>query len=158
MGPPPTWDAWTYSHTTTWFHEWEWTPYGAGVTAIELKSWLSDLETDNLIYIMDSCHAEGFLYRGQELTNKKHVMVACEWDETGYHLQRSYDPSSSLAVRIGQMSSPFLQKMCDIFYNYYYDTNTAFATAYFWITTTHPEWDQHPMEFNDLQTAIYLCH
>ena len=158
VGAPPNWDAWTHSHTTTWFHELGWTPYYKGVAAIELKGWLTDLETDNLIYIMDSCHSEGFLYRGKELTNKKHVMVACEWDESAWHQLMGYDPSWSLAYRIDHMYSPFLRKMCQRFYNYYSDSDTAFDTAYNWITTNYPGWDQNPMDFNDLQTALYLCH
>jgi len=155
MAPPPTGDAWTHSHTTTWFHEWEWTPYYVGVAAIELKGWLSDLETDNLIYIMNSCHSEGFLYRGKELTNKKHVMVACEWNETSVHELKYYDPSDSLADRIDRMYSPFLRKMCQRFYNYYSDTDTAFDAAYNYVTALH---GFHPMDFNNLQTALYLCH
>jgi hypothetical protein len=157
-GAPPNWDAWTHSHTTTWLHDPEWTPAYKGVTASELKYWLSDLETDNLIYIVDSCHSEGFLYRGQELTNKKHLMVACEWDESAWHQLMGYDPSDSLADRIDQMYSPFLRKMCEKFYDYYSDTDTAFDFAYNWIITNYPGWDQHPMDFNNLQTALYLCH
>jgi hypothetical protein len=156
VGAPPNWDAWTHSHTTTtWPYEWGWTPYYKGVTAIELKYWLSDLETDNLIYIVDSCHAEAFLYRGQELTNKKHVMVACEWDETGGHTQKNYNPNLSLVHRINRMASLFLRKMCQSIYTHYSDTDTAFVAAYNFVTAGY---DQHPMDFNNLQTALYLCH
>ncbi|MCG3223955.1 MAG: hypothetical protein H7647_05780, partial [Candidatus Heimdallarchaeota archaeon] len=155
-GSPPNWDAWTHSHTTTtWPYEWGWTPYVAGVAAIELKYWLSDLETDNLIYIVDSCHAEGFLYRGQQLTNKKHVMVACEWDETSVHQVMGYDPSDSLVDRIDKMHSLFLRRMCIKFYNHYSDTDAAFNDAYAYCTSLY---GFHPMDFNNLQTTLYLCH
>ncbi|MBY9001386.1 MAG: hypothetical protein KGD64_10750 [Candidatus Heimdallarchaeota archaeon] len=126
VGPPPSWGAWTHSHTTTWFHEPEWTPAYKGVTASELKGWLSDLETDNLIYIMETCHSEGFHYRGKQLTNKKHVMVACEWDESSINLLEAYNPSWSLETRINNMNSPFLKQMCQSFYFNYYNTDTAF--------------------------------
>ena len=155
--PPPS-NAWIHSHTTTWFHNIGWAPGYVSVTSVELQDWLSDLETDNLIYIVDSCHSECFLYRGQLLTNEKHVMVACEWDEDSWHEQEAYNPSWSLATRIDNMNSLFLRKMCQSFYNSYYDTDAAFDAAYDWITIERPEWDQHPMDFNNLQTTLYLCH
>ncbi|MBA7542064.1 hypothetical protein ES705_34380 [subsurface metagenome] len=154
----PGWgDAWTHSHSTTLFPQWEWTPYFMGVTGRELKGWLTNLETDNLIYIVDSCHSEGFLYEGEYLDNKKHLMVACEWDESAWHQDMGYNPSSPLDVRIDDMYSPFLRKMCQSYYFNYYDTEQAFDVAYFYITINYPDWDQHPMDSCDLQTTLYLC-
>ncbi len=154
----PGWgDAWIHSHSTTLFPEYEWTPLFMGVADIELKGWLTNLETDNLIYIVDSCHSEGFLDEGEKLDNKKHLMVACEWDELAWHQDMGYNPSSPLDDRINRMHSPFLRKMCQSYYFNYYDTEQAFDVAYFYITINYPDWDQHPMDSCDLLTTLYLC-
>jgi len=153
--PPPLADAWTHSHTTATDHDPEWAPYDAGVAAIELKGWLSDFETDNLIYIMDTCHSEAFHYFGKQLTNKKHVMVACEWDEYSWSDLEAYNPSWPLDIRINNINSLFLRKMCQSFYNDYSNTDTAFDAAYDYVTA---HYNQHPMDFNNLQTTLYLCH
>ncbi len=154
----PGWgDAWIHSHSTTWFPEYGWTPLFMGIADIELKGWHTNLETNNLIYIVDSCHSEGFLDEGEDLDNKKHLMVACEWDESAWQQDMGYNPSSPLDVRIDAMHSPFLRKMCQSYYFNYYDTEQAFDAAYNWITINYPGWDQHPMDSCDLQTTLYLC-
>ncbi|MHA1223255.1 MAG: hypothetical protein ACTSSG_08655 [Candidatus Heimdallarchaeaceae archaeon] len=152
--PPPV-VAWTHSHVTTTMPKIGWTPACDGVTSPELESWLSILETDHLLYIMDTCHSEDFLYEGKVLANKKHIMVACEWNEKAWHQLKDYDPSASLADRIDNMMSPFLRRLCERFYLYFDDTNTAFNKAYNHIITIRD--DQHPLNFSDLSTEVYLC-
>ena len=149
-------DSWTHSHSNTIFGT-DWTPYYMGVTGIDLKGWLTNLETNNLIYIVETCHSEGFLEHGEYLTNNKHIMVACEYDEDSTSEARSWSSTYDLVNKIRGMHSPFLRIMCENFYYGYNTTEEAFENAYDWITIDHPHWNQHPMDSCDLQTPLYLC-
>ncbi len=82
-------------------------------------------------------------------------MVACEWSESAWHELEAYNPSWPLDIRMNNRNSLFLRKMCQSFYNDYSNTDTAFDAAYDYVIA---HYNQHPMDFNNLQTTLYLYH
>ncbi len=130
------------------------------VSPTELKSFLSCLESDNLVVIVSTCHSGVFINKLSELTNKHHIMTSCKSDEESHGSSGHYNPSYSIQQKIISVGNFFLKYL----YQEFLDgesTSTAFSNAYT-DTVSHtqgliPPRNMHPMQHCTLAQLLYLC-
>jgi len=130
------------------------------VLPIELKSFLSCLESDNLVVIVNTCYSGRFINELSLLTNVHHIMTSCKSNEQSYGFAGNYHPSWSIQNKINNVGSYFLRHL----YQEFLDgesTSTAFSNAY---TDTvsdtqglNPPRNMHPMQHCTLAQLLYLC-
>ncbi|MCG3225004.1 MAG: hypothetical protein H7647_11095 [Candidatus Heimdallarchaeota archaeon] len=129
------------------------------VTPLELKNYLSCLESDNLVVIVNTCFSGVFINKLSQLTNNHHIMTSCKANEYSYQFAGSYHPSWSIQNKINHVGSYFLRHLFQEFLDGE-STSTAFSNAYTdTVSDTQrldPPRNMHPMQHCTLAQLLYL--
>ncbi|MHA1419680.1 MAG: C13 family peptidase, partial [Candidatus Heimdallarchaeaceae archaeon] len=126
----------------------------------ELKSFLSCLESDNLVVIVNTCYSGRFINKLSQLTNEHHIMTSCKANEESYGFAGNYHYSWSIQNKINHVGSYFLGYLYQEFLNGE-STSTAFGNAYTdTVSYTQgliPPLNMHPLQHSTLAQLLYLC-